>query len=71
VEFYSGDLNKLVEEILAPRYRNIWLVGGAMLCQKFLSLGLVDEIRLSIAPFSPKVLKGVANTGEGTSACRE
>ena len=50
VEFYSGDLNKLVEEILAPRYRNIWLVGGAMLCQKFLSLGLVDEIRLSIAP---------------------
>jgi dihydrofolate reductase len=50
VEFYSGDLNTLVEEILAPRYRNIWLVGGAMLCQKFLSLGLVDEIRLSIAP---------------------
>ena len=50
VEFYSGDLNKLVDEILAPRYRNIWLVGGAMLCQKFLSLGLVDEIRLSIAP---------------------
>jgi dihydrofolate reductase len=31
VEFYSGDLKKLVEEKLAPRYRNIWLVGGAML----------------------------------------
>lgn len=50
VEFYAGDLEKLVEEVLAPRYGNIWLVGGAMLCQRFLALGLVDEIRLSIAP---------------------
>jgi len=50
VEFYSGDLKKLVDEILAPRYRNIWLAGGAILCQKFLKLGLVDEIRLTIAP---------------------
>ncbi len=50
VEFYSGDLKKLVDEILAPRYGNIWLVGGAMLCQSFLRLGLVDEIRLMIAP---------------------
>jgi len=50
VEFYSGDLRRLVDEILAPRYGNIWLVGGAMLCQSFLRLGLVDEIRLSIMP---------------------
>jgi|SRR5688500_8185331 dihydrofolate reductase len=50
VEFYAGDLEKLVEEVLVPRYGNIWLVGGAMLCQRFLELGLVDEIRLSIAP---------------------
>jgi dihydrofolate reductase len=50
VEFYSGDLKKLVDEILAPRYGNIWLVGGALLCQSFLMLGLVDEIRLMIAP---------------------
>jgi dihydrofolate reductase len=50
VEFYSGDLKRLVDAILAPRYENIWLVGGAMLCQSFLRLGLVDEIRLSIAP---------------------
>jgi dihydrofolate reductase len=52
VEFYSGDLKKLIDEILAPRYRNIWLVGGALLCQSFLRLGLVDEIRLMIAPVS-------------------
>ncbi len=50
VEFYAGDLKRLVTERLAPRYKNIWLVGGAMLCQAFLRLGLVDEIRLSIAP---------------------
>jgi dihydrofolate reductase len=50
VEFYSGDLERLVDETLAPRYRNIWLVGGAMLCQSFLERGLVDEIRLAIAP---------------------
>ncbi len=50
VEFYSGDLRKLVDEVLAPRCGNIWLVGGAMLCQIFLRLGLVDEIRLVIIP---------------------
>ena len=50
VEFYSGDLKTLVDVKLAPRYRNIWLVGGAMLCRRFLELGLVDEIDLMIAP---------------------
>ncbi len=35
VEFYSGDLKRLVGEILAPRYGNIWLVGGAMLGREF------------------------------------
>jgi dihydrofolate reductase len=50
VEFYSGDLKRLVDEILAPRYANIWLVGGAMLCQSLVRLDLVDEIRLAIMP---------------------
>ena len=50
VEFYSGDLEALVNRKLAQRFRNIWLVGGAMLCQGFLALGLVDEIRLTMAP---------------------
>jgi len=50
VEFYSGDLKTLLDEKLAPRYRNIWLVGGAMLSQRFLELRLVDEIRLTMAP---------------------
>jgi dihydrofolate reductase len=50
VEFYSGNLKTLVDVKLASRFRNIWLVGGAMLSQRFLELGLVDEIRLTIAP---------------------
>ena len=50
VEFYAGDLKTLVREKLAQRFRSIWLVGGAMLCQHFLELGLVEEIRLTIAP---------------------
>lgn len=49
VEFHSGDLRSLMEQ-LRSRYRSIWLVGGAMLGQQFLELGLVDEIRLTIAP---------------------
>lgn len=50
VEFYSGDLKALVEEKLAGRFRKIWLVGGAELSQRFMDLGLVDEIRLTVAP---------------------
>ena len=50
VQFYSGDLKTLVNAELAARFRNIWLVGGAILCQRFLELGLVHEIRLTIAP---------------------
>ncbi len=50
VEFYSGDLKTFADKILAPRYGNVWVVGGAMLGQSFLRLGLVDEIRLMIAP---------------------
>lgn len=50
IEFYSGDLRTLINEKLASRYRNIWLVGGAMLSQRFLELGLIDEIKLTIAP---------------------
>lgn len=50
VEFYSGDLETLVNERLSPRFRNVWLAGGATLSRRFLDLGLVDEIRLTIAP---------------------
>jgi len=50
IEIYSGDLNKLVNERLKPNYRNVWLVGGAMLAKDFIRLKLADEIRLSVMP---------------------
>ena len=50
VELYSGDLTRLVNEHLKPKYNNVWLVGGAMLAKDIINLKLVDEIRLSIIP---------------------
>jgi dihydrofolate reductase len=50
IEIYSGDLDKLVNEKLKPNYKNIWLVGGAILVKDFIRLKLADEIRLSVMP---------------------
>lgn len=50
IEMYSGDLHKLVNERLKPNYKNVWLVGGAMLAKDFIRLKLADEIRLSVMP---------------------
>jgi dihydrofolate reductase len=50
IEFYCGDLTKLVDERLKPRYKNVWLVGGALLVKEFIRLRLADEIRMSILP---------------------
>ena len=50
IEIYSGDLNKLVNERLKPNYKNVWLVGGAMLIKDFIRLKLANDIRLSIMP---------------------
>src|SRR5450432_174614 len=50
VEIFSGDLNRLIIERLKPYYKNVWLVGGAMLAKDFIRLKLADEIRLTILP---------------------
>ena len=50
VEFYSGDLGRLIEERLKPRFRSIWFVGGGTVCGECLRLGLADEVRYSIMP---------------------
>lgn len=50
IEIYSGDLYKLVDKRLKPNYKNVWLVGGAMLVKEFIRLKLADEIRLSVMP---------------------
>lgn len=50
IEIYSGDLSQLVNEKLKPNYRNVWVVGGAILAKEFIRLKLADEIRLSVLP---------------------
>lgn len=50
VEFYAGDLQRLVEERLKPHFRNIWFVGGGAVSGECLRCGLADEIRYSILP---------------------
>lgn len=50
VKFYSGDLEKLVVDQLRPLYKNIWMVGGAMLTKDFIRQNLVDEIVISFMP---------------------
>ena len=50
IELYSGDLNTLVNETLKPKYKNVWMVGGAKLAKDFIEQGLADEIRLSVMP---------------------
>jgi len=50
IEFYSGDLAALVNERLRPKFRNIWVVGGAALSAECLRHELADEVRYSILP---------------------
>jgi dihydrofolate reductase len=50
VEFYSGDLGRLINERLKPRFRSIWFVGGGDVSTSCLRLGLADEVRYSILP---------------------
>ena len=50
VEFYAGDLRRLVEDRLKPRFRGIWFAGGGEVAAACLRLGLADELRYSILP---------------------
>jgi len=50
VEFYAGELDELVHQRLKPKYKNIWLVGGALLTREFLRLKLADDIIIAILP---------------------
>lgn len=50
VEFYTGDLQRLMEERLKPTFRSIWVVGGGAVAGECLRRGLADELRYSILP---------------------
>ena len=61
VEFYAGDLGRLVREQLKPKFGSIWFVGGGEVAAECLRLGLADEVRYSVVP----VL-----IGDGISFCQ-
>lgn len=50
IEFYAGDLGRLLDERLKPRFHSIWFVGGGEVSASCLRLGLADEVRYSILP---------------------
>ena len=50
VEFYSGDLTRLVTDRLKPSFTSIWFVGGGEVSAECLRLRLADEVRYSIVP---------------------
>jgi dihydrofolate reductase len=50
VEFYSGDLARLINDRLRPQFRRIWIAGGGAVSGECLRLGLADEIYYSILP---------------------
>ena len=50
IEIFSGDLNHLVHDVLKPKYRNVWVAGGASLVNDFIRLKLANEIRVTIIP---------------------
>ena len=50
VEFRSGDLARIVDGELRPRFRSIWFVGGGAVSGECLRRGLANEIRYSILP---------------------
>jgi dihydrofolate reductase len=50
VEFWSGDLARLIDTVLRERFRSIWVVGGSTVAGECLRLGLADEVCYSIVP---------------------
>jgi dihydrofolate reductase len=50
VTFHAGDLARLVDEQLRPRFGSIWFAGGGAVAGECLRLGLADEVRYSIVP---------------------
>lgn len=50
VEVYSGDLARLVNDSVRPRFRRIWFVGGGAVSGDCLRLGLADEVSASVLP---------------------
>ena len=67
VEFYSGDLDRLVNGRLKPAFRSIWFVGGGEVSGNCLRLGLADDVRYSILPMVTPPVVAVRSPHYGRS----
>ncbi len=52
VELCAGDLARIVDERLRPRFRRIWVVGGGAVAGECLRRGVADEVCYSILPIA-------------------
>lgn len=50
VNFYHGDLEKLILDLKARDGKDIWLVGGGQLVLSMIKLNLIDLYQIAIAP---------------------
>ncbi len=50
VQFYSGDLKLLIEELKKKEGKNIFADGGAEIVQALLKEGLIDDLIISVIP---------------------
>ena len=52
VQFVSGDIVSFVESLKSSTGKDIWLVGGGQINTVMLNAGLIDEIILTVFPWS-------------------
>lgn len=50
VEFYQGDLSKLVQTLLSQEGENIWVWGGSSVCNILIKDDLIDKYVIGIIP---------------------
>lgn len=50
IRFHKGELTAFIREEICPKYKNVWVVGGAITVGEFLRQQLADEIRINILP---------------------
>ncbi len=50
VEYRSGDVTELIDELRGNEGKHIWLIGGASLAAQFFEARLVDEIIATVQP---------------------
>lgn len=50
IRFHKGDLTALIREEINLKYKNVWVVGGAITVGEFLRQQLAHEIRINILP---------------------